>query len=252
MSARTAIRLAAMALAGGVAVPVLAGCHVGAGALQHRTTSYSVPGPVQALVVHAHVGGVHVTGGTSGKVLVTEHLVFRNAAPVTTHRTSAGTLTVTSTCPARDTCSVSYDITVPRATALRITDSVGTIRLGSLSGTVIAHSNVGNIDLGSVSGPLEATGHAGSILGRAVSSPRSTLRLSAGRIDVTFSVPPASVSATVTAGTVSLRVPGSVPYAIHAGTTVGSLRVGVTRSAASPHAITARVTTGSVIIEPAP
>ncbi|HEX9358479.1 MAG TPA: hypothetical protein VF933_32295 [Streptosporangiaceae bacterium] len=44
----------------------------------------------------------------------------------------------------------------------------------------------------------------------------------------------------------------NVPYAIHASTSVGSLQVGVTRSAASPHAITARVTTGSVIIEPAP
>ena len=252
MSARTAMRLAAAALAGGVAVPVLAGCYVDVGALQHRTRSYPVPGPVQALVVNAHVGGVHVTGGASGKVLVTEHLVFRHAAPATTHGTSARTLTLNSSCPARETCSVSYDITVPRATALRITDNVGTIRLASLSGKVIAHTNAGNIELGSVSGPIEVTGHAGSILGRAVSSPRSTLRLSAGRIDVTFSVPPASASAIATAGTVWLRVPGTVPYAIHASTSVGSLRVGVTRSAASPHAITARVTTGSVIIEPAP
>jgi hypothetical protein len=252
MSARTAMRLAAAALAGGVAVPVLAGCYVDVGALQHRTRSYPVPGPVQALVVNAHVGGVHVTGGASGKVLVTEHLVFRHAAPATTHGISARTLTLNSSCPARETCSVSYDITVPRATALRITDNVGTIRLASLSGKVIAHTNAGNIELGSVSGPIEVTGHAGSILGRAVSSPRSTLRLSAGRIDVTFSVPPATASAIATAGTVWLRVPGTVPYAIHASTSVGSLRVGVTRSAASPHAITARVTTGSVIIEPAP
>lgn len=252
MSARTAMRLAAAALAGGVVVPVLAGCYVDVGALQHRTRSYPVPGPVQALVVNAHVGGVHVTGSTAGQVLVTEHLVFRHAAPVTTHGTSARTLTLNNTCPARETCSVSYDITVPRATALRITDNVGTIRLASLSGKVIAHTNAGNVELASVSGPIEVTGHAGSILGRAVSSPRSTLRLSAGRIDVTFAVPPATASAIATAGAVWLRVPGTVPYAIHASTSVGSLRVGVTRSAASPHAITARVTTGSVIIEPAP
>ena len=252
MSARTAMRLAAVALAGGMAVPVLAGCYVDVGALQHRTKSYAVSGPVQALVVNAHVGGVHVTGGAAGTVLVTEHLRFRHTAPVTTHGTSARTLTMNSTCPARETCSISYDITVPRATDLRITDSVGTIRLRSLSGKVIAHTDVGNIDLSSVSGPIELTGHAGSILGRTVSSPRATLRASAGRIDVTFSVPPATVSATATAGTVALRVPGNVPYAVHASTTVGSVRIGVTRSAASPRAITARVTTGSVIIEPAP
>ena len=159
MSARTAMRLAAVALAGGMAVPVLAGCYVDVGALQHRTKSYAVSGPVQALVVNAHVGGVHVTGGAPGTVLVTEHLRFRHTAPVTTHGTSARTLTMNSTCPARETCSISYDITVPRATDLRITDSVGTIRLRSLSGKVIAHTDVGNIDLSSVSGPIELTGH---------------------------------------------------------------------------------------------
>ena len=250
MSART--RLAAVALAAGVAMPLLGGCYVDVGALQQRTRSYSVRGPVQALAVNAHVGGVRVTGGDSGQVLVTEHLNFRHKAPVTTHGSAGGTLTLNSTCPARETCSVRYDITVPRATAVRITDSVGTIRLDSLSGTVIAHTNVGHVDLGSVSGPVEVTGHAGSIVGRNVSSPRSTLRLSAGRIDVTFSVPPASVSATAFAGTVSLRVPGDATYAVHASRSVGSLRVSVTRNAASPHVITARVTTGSVIIEPAP
>ena len=245
-------RFAALALAGGVAMPVLGGCYVDVGALQHRTRSYSVSGPVQALAVNDHVGGVHVTGGASGKVLVTEHLNFRHTAPVTTHGSAGRTLTLNGNCPARETCSVSYDITVPRAAAVRITDHVGTIRLDSLAGTVVAHTDVGNIDLGSVSGPVEVTGHAGSILGRNVSSPRSTLRLSAGRIDVTFSVPPASVSATAFAGTVSLRVPGTVTYAVHASRSVGSLRVSVTRSAGSPHVITARVTTGSVIIEPAP
>ena len=73
-----------------------------------------------------------------------------------------------------------------------------------------------------------------------------------GPIDVTFSVPPASVSATAFAGTVSLRVPGNVTYDVHASRSVGTLRVSVTRDTASPHVIRASVTTGSVIIEPAP
>ena len=56
MSSRAG-RLAALAVAGGLAIPLLAGaCSVSAGPLQHRTSSYSVAGPLQSLVVHAMWG----------------------------------------------------------------------------------------------------------------------------------------------------------------------------------------------------
>jgi len=132
----------------------LAGCYVDVGALQHHTSRYSVSGPVKTLVINDHVGSIHVTGGDSGQVSVTEHFTFRHTAPVTTHRVSVGTLMLDSRCPALETCSVGYDVTVPRAVAVRVSDNVGTIRLESLSGRVNARTNVGDIDLGSVSGPI--------------------------------------------------------------------------------------------------
>lgn len=49
-----------------------------------------------------------------------------------------------------------------------------------------------------------------------------------------------------------LRVPGNVPYNVTTSVGVGSVHIGVTRSPASPHAITAGTRTGSVTIEPAP
>jgi DUF4097 and DUF4098 domain-containing protein YvlB len=252
MAARGAIKVAIAVLTAGVAVPALAACAVDVGALQHRTNNYAISGQVQTLVVNAHVGGVHVTGDDSGKVSVTEHISFRHTAPVTTHRTTAGALTLDSSCPAAETCSVGYDITVPRAMTVQVSDNVGTIRLESLSGQVTAHTNAGNIDLSSVSGPIEITGHAGSILGQNVSSVRATLRLSAGEIDVTFSAAPTTITAATTVGSVTLRVPGTVPYAVDASVSVGSTRVSVTRSPASPHSITASTRTGSITIEPAP
>ena len=85
-----------------------------------------------------------------------------------------------------------------------------------------------------------------------MSSARVTLSMSAGRIDVTFSAPPVSLTATNIAGPVSLRVPGGVPYAVRAHASVGSTRVSVTRSPASPHVITASTTTGTVTITAAP
>ena len=117
MPARTAVGSAIVVLAGCVAVSALAGCAVDVGALQHRTSSYSLSGQVRTLVVNAHVGNVHITGSGSGSVSVVERTSFRGTAPSTSHRAAGGTLTLDSSCPALETCSVGYDITVPRATA---------------------------------------------------------------------------------------------------------------------------------------
>jgi hypothetical protein len=248
------MKLTAVMLTGGLATFALAGCYVNvnAGPLQHRTRSYSVTGPVRTLVVHAHVGGIRVTGGDSARISVTEHISFRHTVPVTTHQAAARTLTLDSNCPAGETCGVAYDITVPRSVTVRVSDNVGTIRLSSLTGQVTAQTDAGDVDLASMSGPINITGMAGSILGQNVSSASASLHVAAGTIDVTFSAAPATLTATATAGSVTLRVPGSVPYAVDASTSVDSTDVGVISSAASPHAITASTTTGAVTIEPAP
>lgn len=247
---RPAGKVAAVITAG-MAASALAGCYADVGALQHRTSHYSVSAQVQTLVVNAHVGNVHVSGGVSGKVSIAEHISFRHTVPVTTHRASAGTLTLDSRCPSIKTCGVSYDITVPRATTVRVNDNVGTIRLESLSGAVTAYTHVGTVNLVSVSGPIGITSHTGTVAGQDVSSAHATLRVSVGKIDVTFSAAPASITATGSVGSVVLRVPGNVAYAVNAHASTGSTQVMVSHDPASPHGITASIGTGSVTIEPA-
>lgn len=239
-------------LTAGIAVVVLGGCAVSVGALQRHTNSYSVSGRVQMLVVNAQAGGVDVTGGDTGTVAVTEHITFEHTAPATTHRLHGGTLVLASNCPALETCGVSYTIVVPTATSVMVTDDAGTIRLDSLSGPITAHTNAGDIDLDSVSGPIDVSGHAGSVLGQDISSPQAALRVSAGSVDATFSTAPATITATATVGSVTLRVPGTESYAVHASATVGSISVTVARNPGSPHVITASTTTGSITIRPAP
>lgn len=251
MQVRRAVAAAIVVLAGSAAISGLAACSVDIGALQHRTNGYSLSGQLRTLVVQAHVGNVHITGSDSSTVSVAERISFRGTAPSTTHHTAAGTLTLDSHCPALETCTVGYDITVPKSITVRVTGNVGEIRLRSLSGQVSARTNAGSIDLGSLSGPVEATSHAGVIRGRDVSSPRATLRSSAGMIDVAFVAAPATVTATSLIGSVTLRVPGSMSYNVTTNVGVGSTHVGVTRSPASPYAITAGTGTGSVTIEPA-
>jgi len=125
---RAALQAAAAVLACGMAVSALAGCS-GTAPLQHRTRDYQVGGPVRALVVHGHVGGIQVTGGDVGAVSVTERISFRDTPPVTTRRVTGGILTLDSSCPARDGCTVGYDIKLPKATPVNVSDNVGTIAL---------------------------------------------------------------------------------------------------------------------------
>ncbi len=251
MASRTASRLAAAVLAVGLAA-TLAGCYVDVGGLSQRTSSYQVPGAVQTLVVNVQVGSVHVTGGGPGPVSVTEHISYRHTAPAPTHQLTAGTLTLNSHCPAMETCSVGYDVTVPPATAVQVSDSVGVIQLDSLSGPVTAHTNAGDVKLAAMSGPVQISDHAGSILGQNVSSGRAVLGTSVGGINVTFSAAPAMITATATVGSVTLHVPGTVAYNVAATASVGSATVSVTRSPGSPHVITASTRTGSIVIAPAP
>jgi len=250
-SGRRVAGVVAALLAAGLAVAAMAGCSVNVGALSNRVSTYTVSGAVRTLVVRTQTGTVDIVGHRSRTVRVTEQISYHSTAPAPTHRNSAGTLTLLSNCPALETCSVSYVVMVPRATAVQVEVNVGTIKLASLSGKVTAHTNVGDIDMTSVSGPLDVTGHAGSVLGQGVSSAKATLSVSTGQISVTFSAAPVAVTATAAIGSVTLRVPGSAAYRVNTTVGVGSTHITVTRSPSAPHAITATTTTGSITIEPA-
>jgi hypothetical protein len=234
-----------------VAVSAFAGYHAKPTTTrEHYTSSYTVHGHVDILVVTAHVGDVRVTGGTTATVSVTQHVVFQGRAPTIMHRLAAGTLSLTSHCAAGEFCSVSYDIAVPRATAVRITDGVGAVRLSSLIGQVGATVDAGQIDLDSLSGPVEAVTQAGSIVGQHMSTQRADLRVSTGEIDVSFAAPPAAISATTDLGAVIVRVPNTVAYDVATSAGVGHIGVSVTQNTAAPRTITARTDIGAITIGP--
>jgi hypothetical protein len=251
-SANSPRRVFGSLLAVVVAVSALAGHHGSPTTTRQRvTSSYSVGG-VRTLVVTAHLGDVVVTGGPTNAVSVTQHVVFQGHAPTVRHQLLTGTLSLTSHCPPGEFCSVGYDITVPRATAVRITDEVGSVRLGSLTGQVTVTVDAGQIDLSSLSGPVEALTRAGSILGQNMSSPRAALRVSTGEIDVTFSAPPAAISAITDLGAVILHVPNAVAYDVTTSAGVGHISVSVTQDTAAPRTITTRTDIGAITIEPTP
>jgi len=249
MFARTGRTAVLAALTGCAAALAVSGCHADTGQLQHLARSYAVSAPVHTLVINDWVGDVHVTAG-AGRVSVTERISYRHQLPATTHAVRAGTLTLTGACPVHEPCDIEYHVQVPPSTTVRIDDQVGNIRLADLTGPVTTQIRAGGIALGSLSGAVQVSDRAGSINGSDMSSATAALSTSVGSIDVSFSAAPATVTATTSVGSVSLRLPPGVAYAVHASSTVGSTHVTVRQAGNSAHSITARTQTGSVTIQP--
>ncbi|HUL26525.1 MAG TPA: DUF4097 family beta strand repeat-containing protein [Streptosporangiaceae bacterium] len=244
-------RVAALAVLTGYAAALVAtGCSVDTGQLKHQARTYPISPAVHTLVISNRVGDVHVTGG-AGPVSVTERISYRHALPATAHTLRAGTLTLTGTCPISQACDVEYHVRVPPATTVRIDDRVGNIRLVALTGQVTVHISAGGIALRSLSGAVQVSDHAGSINGSGLSSATTTMSSYVGSINASFSAAPATVAATTSIGSVSLRLPAGAVYAVHASATVGSIHVTVPQASNSTHRITARTGTGSITIRPA-
>jgi hypothetical protein len=240
----------ALAVLTGTALLAVSGCYVDPGQqLRHQAHIYRVSPTVHTLVISNRVGDVQVTGG-AGRVSVTERIRYRHQLPQTTHAVRAGTLTLTGSCPISQACDVEYHVQVPPGTTVRIDDRVGNIRLTALTGQVRARTGAGGIALRSLSGAVQVRENAGSISGYDLSSATATLNTNVGSIDLSFSAAPATVAAVTSIGSISLRLPRGVTYAVHASTGVGTIRVTVPRAARSAHSITARTQTGSVTIQP--
>jgi Putative adhesin len=196
----------------------------------HELTETADIGSVTSLVVNGGAGNVTVTGGTGTTVGVTEHLYYSRAAPDATRTVSSSTLTVGYSCPIQVTCLVSYDIAVPRATAVKANTRAGAIRISDVTGSVTASAGAGNI-------------HATGIASSAVS-----LTTLAGAVNASFTAAPDSVTARSHAGSITIQVPANVSYRITTQTIVGTTNVSVPRSDSSSHTITASTDVGGITI----
>ena len=239
IAASAGIALAACAL-----TSALTGCGVlastgtsaapGPGAASATPRAYTVASQVTTVIVNGGAGTITVTGANRGTVEVTEQPYYSNSKkpPVTSHTVSGGTLTLSYSCPTQVTCGVSYDVTVPSGTTVRVSDREGAITLASLSGPVTAQT---------IAGVITATGLAG---------PSASLSSRAGSITAAFATAPASVTASTNAGPITLTLPPAAAYKVSARAFVGRSTVTVRQSASSAHVVTASSDLGSITINP--
>lgn len=236
----TARHWLAFAVCAGLSVALIAvGCssvgsslkQVGAGVRHAPGRAYRLPAPAGAVSVNT-AGSVTVTGGRSDHVAVTEDPSYSVTPPVTSHTSRNGTLALGYTCKTQLVCKVDYTITVPRGIAVRVVSRESSVTLAGLSGPVTAQT---------FAGLLTATGLA---------SPTATLKSTVGGVNATFATAPAAVSASTTAGPISLSLPVPETYQVNADAVVGVSTVTVPRASGAPHVINAHSTLGSVTVSP--
>jgi DUF4097 and DUF4098 domain-containing protein YvlB len=189
--------------------------------------SYQVGDQVRRLDVVSQAGAVEVRAGT-GPVRVTETVRYRGSDPTTAHDVTDGTLNLRNEdCT---TCSVSYLVELPAATAVRVHTGAGAIRLTGLTGDVTADTAAGEVE------------------GTGLGSAHTSVHSRAGRISLGYRAAPSTVDVQTAAGEVEIRLPGTESYAVDAGTTAGETTIGVPTDPAADRKITAHTVAGKVTI----
>jgi hypothetical protein len=233
-------RLAGAALAALAGLPLIIGCDAlgstasGSGTASGTTSpppaSFTVSGRVTALVVKGGSGSVAVTGTAGSTVSVGQQSSYSKTPPKASHVLQGGTLTLSYSCPAEISCSISYQVQVPRGTAVTVSTAAGAITLTALAGTVSAKADAGLIN---------AVG---------LRSAAATFKSDAGGITASFAAAPRSLTATTDVGPITLTVPGADQYLVATHTYVGTSSVTVARSTSAAHSISARSDLGSISI----
>jgi hypothetical protein len=142
----------------------------------------------------------------------------------------------------RRNVSISYDVTVPRATTLSARSGSGDISVADLSAGVNARSGSGDIKIGRIEGPVSAKAGSGDVV---VAAARGQTELATGSGDV--SVDEAAGAVNVKTGSGDVRVRQSAPGALDASSGSGDI---VAHGAAGP--LHVRSASGEVTISGKP
>lgn len=197
---------------------------------------WQVPLPgLREVVVRTSAGVVTVKAAPPGQnsvtVLAKRH--FSGPAPTISSKVIAGVLEVRGQCPSSDShrkCTVSFTVRLPRTLAVRVNDSLGTVRLAGLSG------------------PVNVTDALGDIDGVGLTSPDANLTDDLGDINVTFTAPPSHLVATGQEGNVTVRVPATAAYHVTAQAQLGNATVTVPTSPNAARIIRATSQLGNVTV----
>lgn len=199
-------------------------------ATREHTETLTVDEAIALLSVDVHAGDVQIRDAPAGspvQVEVTTRSAFRQAN--WTHEVSGYQLELSGSCSGAwpiDSCSTSYEITVPADVRAEVQTGSGDAQVTGLTGATKVRTGSGDIRLNSVTGGLEARTGSGDIQAHLVGAQQADLRTGSGDLTAGFTVATTAVNARTGSG--DIRATFAVaPQKVTAKTGSGNLRISV-------------------------
>jgi hypothetical protein len=186
-------------------------------------------GSVRTVDLQGVPGQVRIVAATGGPVRLTGSLHWSGRTPAATARVGRGhVLWLSYRCAAASPCTENYLLVVPRNTAIVLRQPSGHVIISGLAGS------------------LRITAASVDISASRLRCPALTAVITSGHMSATFAAPPRKLSVTLTSAQATVRLPGSVSYAVSSQVTSGYVHVGVPQSAAAARTVMARIDSGEL------
>ncbi len=171
----------------------------------------------------------NVIGGASNQVRVSVDGTYAKQEPKVEVRTVDGVLDVRTTCP-DSRCEVELTVEVPAALAVQAKAEGASIHVSGLEAKVQVDASEGTVSM------------------NRMRSPQVSVDARRGSLSIQFDEPPEQVTATVSDGSLNVRVPGTTTYAIDAVAAQGSADIGPNNDPTSKHRLFLRTSYGSITV----
>lgn len=194
----------------------------------------TLPATADRLVVTTDSGDLRVTAGDVEQVEIVARLRFGLREPELTQESGPGGVRLSASCGWLGfSCSVDYEVTVPRRFAVEADSSAGDVTVRGLRGDVRLHSS------------------AGDLRGEDLRGSTVTAESSAGDIQLSFAEPPRDVQVDTSAGDVRVAVPDVLGgYRIATDTSAGDVSLRVGDSPDSARRVRIETSAGDVTVLP--
>jgi Putative adhesin len=202
-------------------------------ATKDQTTTRTISGRVERVLIHADAGDVRLVGSTGSQVTVRTERRWLWRKPTVRATRRGELLELRGDCPHgtfMDRCSADFEVEVPFAVDVQVDGDAGDLKIDDIAGNLRMKTNAGDIS-GSGLQPATVRAHT-----------------DAGDIDLAFDTSPALVDAFSDAGDVALTVPAGE---YHIDTAAGSGDVtldGVLRNDRAVRRIVAETKAGDVSV----
>jgi DUF4097 and DUF4098 domain-containing protein YvlB len=219
---------------------------------EERTERFTVPATsVDRLLVENDTGSVTILAADTDEIRV-EAEVSDGLRDTGFRRQLVGsTLELNGSCPAFGSmwCRVTYRIEVPRDLMIEVDSDDGGVDVSNLDGDLRVESDNGSIELADTSGIITVDSDNGRITGRDLTSAVTNAGSNNGRIELSYSEPPDTVTASGDNGSIEVVVPEiDSGYHVIADSANGGEDILVNNNPESPHKITLETDNGSITV----